>query len=151
MSHALAALTEAGVPLEPALRLAGTASSCIPAADALTEAASRVLLEPDGASGPSPEDMKRLPGPVRQWAADAAVAAAAVKRGNSGGGDAAEPARLSGLLEWVGRRADQDLGRALKRLRTRMEPLLTLLFGGMIALILICLYYPIFNLGHVIS
>jgi len=83
-------------------------------------------------------------------AVDAAVAAAAVKRGSSGG-DAAEPARLSGLLEWVGRRSDQDLGRALKRLQNRMEPLLTLLFGGMIALILICLYYPVFNLGNVVS
>jgi len=61
-----------------------------------------------------------------------------------------EAGRLDELLQRVSDLLDRDIDLSIKRLVTLAEPLLTLALGGVIALILLALYLPIFGLPRAI-
>lgn len=61
-----------------------------------------------------------------------------------------ETGRLDEMLQRVCDLMDRDIDLSIKRLVTLAEPLLTLALGGVIALILLALYLPIFGLPRAI-
>jgi type II secretory pathway component PulF len=61
-----------------------------------------------------------------------------------------EAGRLDEMLQRVSDLLDRDIDLSIKRLVTLAEPLLTLALGGVIALILLALYLPIFGLPRAI-
>jgi type II secretory pathway component PulF len=61
-----------------------------------------------------------------------------------------ESGQLDGLLQRASDLLERETDYALKRLITLAEPLLTLLLGGIVALVLLALYLPIFGLPRVL-
>lgn len=53
------------------------------------------------------------------------------------------------MLEEVSRFYERDIDEAMDKLTRSLEPLMTLLMGGIVLLVLLALYIPIFSLGNV--
>ena len=54
---------------------------------------------------------------------------------------------LDAMLEEVSRYYERDVEYAVEKLTRMIEPLMTVLIGGIVLLILLALYMPVFNLG----
>jgi type IV pilus assembly protein PilC len=61
-----------------------------------------------------------------------------------------ESGRLDALLQRASDLLDRETDYAIKRLMTLAEPLLTLVLGGLVGLVLLALYLPIFGLPKVL-
>ena len=61
-----------------------------------------------------------------------------------------ESGRLDTMLERAGAMLDREFDLRMRRLLTFLEPTLTLLLGGVIGVILVALYLPIFGLSKAI-
>lgn len=61
-----------------------------------------------------------------------------------------ESGRLDTMLERAGAMLDREFDLRMRRLLTFLEPVLTLLLGGVIGVILVALYLPIFGLSRAI-
>lgn len=132
LSHTLAALTEAGVPLIRALGTAGRVSGNALMMDALDVVSLKV--QQGAAMGISMADTGRFP--------------LLMTRMIAAGEDAGS---LGEMLKQVARFFDREVDYGVKRLMTLIEPVLTVGLGIVVGFILLSLYYPIFNLGNVIK
>jgi type II secretory pathway component PulF len=61
-----------------------------------------------------------------------------------------ESGRLDALLQRASELLERETDYAIKRLMTLAEPLLTLVLGGLVAMVLLALYLPIFGLPKVL-
>jgi type IV pilus assembly protein PilC len=57
-----------------------------------------------------------------------------------------ESGDLGGMMNKVADFYDRDIEYTVKRLTTAMEPLLTIVLGGIVGFVAIAMYMPIFNL-----
>jgi type IV pilus assembly protein PilC len=132
MTHTLAALTDAGVPLIRALGTAGRVSGNSLVMDALAEVS--IKIQQGGEMGMAMQDTKRFPLLMTR------MIAAGEQAGNIGE-----------MLDQVARFFDREVDYGVKRLMTLIEPILTVGMGLVVGFILLALYYPIFNLGQVVK
>jgi type IV pilus assembly protein PilC len=62
-----------------------------------------------------------------------------------------ESGDLGGMMNKVADFYDRDIEYSVKRLTTAMEPLLTIVLGGIVCFVAIAMYMPIFNLTAVLK
>jgi len=58
---------------------------------------------------------------------------------------------LDTMLDEVNRFYDRDVEYSVDKLTRMIEPLMTMLVGGIVLLILLALYMPVFNLGKALT
>jgi type IV pilus assembly protein PilC len=132
MSHTLASLNEAGVPLIRSFATAGRISGDIHIVDAMADVSTKV--QRGVRIGLAMTDTGRFPILMTR------MISAGEESGN-----------LGEMLEQVAHFFDREVDYGIKRLMTLIEPVLTIVMGVVVGFILIALYYPIFNLGNVIK
>jgi type IV pilus assembly protein PilC len=129
MTGSLAGLLESGVPLIPALQTSARVCGNIILGDHLRAAAQQVsmghrLSEELEKSGQFPTLVVRM-------------IAMAESTGN-----------LSEVLRQITASYVEEVEQTLKRILIIIEPALILVIGGIVGFILVCLYYPIFNMAN---
>jgi type IV pilus assembly protein PilC len=141
MIHALSALSKAHVPLACALPLAGKAAGNLLLRDALAQAAHRVQCGGGANNGGAPGTLgaamkasEQLPPQMTQMIA--------------AGEDAGH---LIQTLDQIALSLDAEVDRSVRRLLNLVSPIVYTGFLLVVALTLLGLYYPIFNLGNVIK
>jgi len=58
---------------------------------------------------------------------------------------------LDTMLDEVNRFYDRDVEYAVDKLTRMIEPMMTILVGGIVLVILLALYMPVFNLGNALN
>lgn len=127
----LGALMGAGVPILQALQTASRVASNSEFEDAVVQIASEVT---EGAP---------LSGPLRACGKFPNLVPRLVQVGEESG-------NLDEMLEKIAHFFDRDIEHSVRRLTTLMEPVLTLILGGIVGSIVVSLYMPIFTLAAVI-
>jgi len=128
----LGALVQAGVPLLSALQTASQVANNVEFTQAIAQVAGEVtegapLSAPLRACGKFPNLVPRL-----------------VQVGEESGA-------LDDMLFRIAHFFDRDVEHTVRRLTTLMEPVLTLILGGIVGSIVVSLYMPIFTLAAVIK
>jgi type II secretory pathway component PulF len=65
-------------------------------------------------------------------------------------GSGEESGNLAEMLAEINRFYERDIKYSVDRLTKLMEPLMTVIVGGLVLFVLLALYYPVFNLTKVI-
>lgn len=129
LSRTVSTLQEAGVPLHTGLAASREMTRNLPLASAIHQTHRAVL---EGASLSQAISRQRLFPPV---------AVQMVLAGEESG-------QLAQLLNRLAAYYEDRVEQRIQQLTTLLEPLLILLIGGMVAVLAIALYQPIFQIGH---
>ena len=128
----LAGALRSGVPVLHALEISGNMAGNTVIQDAITDATVKIR---DGAPiAPELEKTGEFPMMVTRMLAAGE---------NSGS--------LDTMLDEVNRFYDRDVEYAVDKLTRMIEPLMTILVGGIVLVILLALYMPVFNLGNALN
>jgi type IV pilus assembly protein PilC len=124
----LSSALSSGVPILQSLTISSNTSGNTVIRDAVTEASMKIR---EGASiAIELERTNEFPMMVTRM----------IAAGESSG-------NLDAMLEEVSRYYERDVEYAVEKLTRMIEPLMTVLIGGIVLLILLALYMPVFNLG----
>ena len=130
--HSLGAMLQSGVPVLPALEVAGEAVG-VPEFRSTT----RYLISQISAG-------RRFGDALRQTGQFPPMIVRMVALGEESG-------RLDTMLQRAGAVMDREFELRMRRFLTFLEPALTLLLGGVIGILLLALYMPIFGLGRALT
>lgn len=131
-ARTMATLFSSGVPLERAFEIAGQVTGNVPIKEAL-ERAKKSVVEGE-AMNRALEKTKMFP----------KLVIAMVKVGEDTG-------RLDEMLDTIARFYEDEFDKAVEGMIKLIEPMLIVFVGGVVGLILIALYMPIFKLGELIK
>jgi type IV pilus assembly protein PilC len=126
-----ASMTDGGVPILRALQVSGTTAGNTVITEAIQKVTSSIkegetLAKPLEATGEFPPMVTKM-----------------IASGEDSG-------NLSEMLDEINRFYERDIEYSVDRLTKLMEPMLTVIVGGIVLFVLLSLYYPVFNLTKVI-
>ncbi len=130
-TQTMGTMLTSGVPVLPALEVAGKAVSA-PGFDQVI-----ATLQADLSRG------RRLSDSMRQTRQFPPMIIRMIALGEESG-------RLDSMLERAGAILDRDFDLRLRRFLTFLEPVLTLMVGGLVGVLLLALYLPIFGLARAV-
>jgi type IV pilus assembly protein PilC len=127
-----ASMTDGGVPILKALQVSGSTSGNTVITEAIQKVTSSIkegetLAKPLEATGEFPPMVTKM-----------------IASGEDSG-------NLSEMLSEINKFFERDIEYSVDRLTKLMEPLLTVMVGGIVLFVLLSLYYPVFNLTKVIK
>lgn len=125
-------MTKGGVPILQALRVSGNVTGNVIIRDAITDVSERIK---DGSvMSLALAETKQFPPMVTR------MVAAGEQSGN-----------LDEMLDEIVRFYKRDIEYSVQRLAKLLEPIMTVLVGGIVLVVLLALYMPIFNLSNVVK
>lgn len=131
-AQTFAGSTRSGIPILNALAICADTAGNVIIHDSVMQVAAQVS---EGAPlAPALDDTKQFPAMVTR------MIAAGEKSGN-----------LDEMLDEVARFYNRDVDFSVEKMTKLIEPMMTILVGGIVLFVLLALYMPVFNLGHVIK
>ncbi|CAN5578205.1 hypothetical protein BH11ARM2_BH11ARM2_24150 [soil metagenome] len=131
-SQTFAGLSKSGVPILNSLAICAETSGNVIIQQAILRVASQVS---QGAPlAPSLEESKEFPSMVTR------MIAAGEKSGN-----------LDEMLNEIAKFYNRDVDFAIAKMTKLMEPAMTIIVGGVVLVVMLALYMPVFNMGQVLK
>jgi type IV pilus assembly protein PilC len=128
----LSSMTNGGVPILKALQVSGSTAGNMTITDAVEKVTASI------------KEGETLSKPLEESGEFPAMVTKMIASGEESG-------NLSEMLDEINRFYERDIEYSVDRLTKIMEPLLTVMVGGIVLFVLLALYYPVFNLTKVVK